>query len=76
MCSCIKYAADKRKVIFSHNISLIGRLMEKWIECIPKLDEDILSKMLTMKDGQIQNSDLWRITAIQVLALSSKLGIQ
>ena len=29
-----------------------------------------------MKDGQIQNSDLWRITAIQVLALSSKLGIQ
>jgi len=74
--SLIKYAADKRRVIFAHNIQIISSLMENWRECIESLDEQVLSKMLTLKDAQMQNSDLWRMTAIQVIALSCRLGIK
>lgn len=72
----IKYSADKRRVIFTHNISIIGNLMDKWNDIIDELNEPMLSKMLNAKEAQMQNSDLWRMAAIQIIALASKLGIK
>ena len=72
----IKYAADKRKLIFTHNISIIGKLMEKWKQCITELNEVMLGKMLNAKESEIQNSDLWIMAGIQIVALACKIGIQ
>jgi len=72
----IKYAADKRRIIFAHNISIIGSLLEKWRPVVNELNEDMLSKMLNSREGKIQNSDLWKMSALQIIALSSKLNIQ
>jgi hypothetical protein len=50
--------------------------MENWRHVIDQLNDQMLSKMLNSKEVQIQNADLWRMTAIQVIALASKLGIK
>ena len=72
----IKFAADKRKLIFTHNINIIGRLMEKWSQCKIELNETMIGKMLSMKDGEIPSPDLWRMAGIQVIALACKVGVQ
>ena len=72
----IKYAADKRKLIFTHNINVIGKLMEKWKMCITELNEAMIGKMLNAKEGEIQNSDLWIMAGIQIVALACKIGVR
>lgn len=72
----IKYAADKRRVIFAHNISIIGSLLEKWRPVVDSLDDKMLAQMLDIKDPKVPNIDLWKMSALQVIALSSRLGIK
>ena len=72
----VKYSADKRRLIFTHNISIIGRLIEKWRDHITELNEGMIWKMLNSKDGEIQNADLWRMAGIQIVALAWKFGIK
>ena len=72
----IKYSADKRRLIFTHNISIIGRLLEKWKDHITELNEAMIGKMLNSKEGEIQNSDLWKMAGIQIIALAWKFGIR
>lgn len=72
----IKYSADKRRLIFTHNIGLIGRIIEEQRECISELNEALVGKMLSSKELDVQNADLWRMAGIQVIALASKFGIK
>jgi hypothetical protein len=72
----IKYAADKRKLIFTHNITLIGKLMDNWRDWNIQLNEILLSKMLNSKEGEVQNSELWRMAGIQIIALACKIGVR
>lgn len=36
----------------------------------------MIGKMLSSKEGEVQNSDLWRMAGIQIVALACKIGIK
>jgi hypothetical protein len=69
----IRLAADKSKIIFNINIEILAMLMHKWRTLI-SIDKDILVKMLQVPD-QTDGSHLWKMTAIQMLALACTFDI-
>ena len=69
----IRLAADKSKIIFNINIEILAMLMHRWRTLI-SIDKDMLVKMLQVPD-QTDGSHLWKMTAIQMLALACTFEI-
>lgn len=69
----MRLAADNSKIIFNINIELIAMLLHKWRKVVV-LDKDLLVKMMSVLDSQ-ESSHLWKMTAIQMLALACTFNL-
>ena len=63
----IMFAADKTKLIFNINIEILATLMLKWQHLVT-INKELVFKLL-MNEAE-ENSHLWKMTGIQVLALA------
>lgn len=69
----IRLAADKHKVIFNINIEMLAVLMSNW-RAVVVIEKDQLVKMLQVLDST-DGSHLWKMTAIQVIALACSFNL-
>ena len=69
----VRLAADKSKIIFNINIELIAMLLHKW-RTVVTLDKEMLVKMMSVPDSQ-EGSHLWKMTAIQMIALACTFNL-
>lgn len=64
----INITADKVKLIFRQNIQIVSTLMHMWRKLIV-LDKATLTMMLSIPETNTL-SNLWRINAIEIIALA------
>lgn len=64
----IRISTDEVKVIFKQNIKIISSLMQMWKKFIA-VDKWVVTKMLMLSDSE-PKSQLWKMNAIEVLALA------
>lgn len=69
----IKFGADKSKLIFNTNIQIIATLLHRWRRLIA-VNKDTLTSMVAMDDKK-EGSNLWKMTGIQILALTVSFDI-
>lgn len=73
MNTLIKLAADKSKYIFNINIEIVATLLLKW-RSVVSLDKIMLCNMLSVPE-QKDGSHLWKMNAIQIVALASSFDV-
>jgi hypothetical protein len=60
-------------LIFNLNIEIVAVLMLNWQQVLI-IDKDILCSMLSLPE-QKEGSHLWKMTAIQIIALASSFDV-
>ena len=69
----VKLSADKITYIFNINIEIVASLLHKWAKFVT-IDKAIICNMLSVPDSK-EGSHLWKMTAIQIVALACSFDI-